>query len=89
MLGRLLLPLAFFGKSWFFVYAHRHGKAGCQLYARSRAKRLIEILVYQVYARNYGKSFIDIEGYQVYARNIGFFCSLEKIEDDGLTVKTH
>ena len=62
---------------------------GCQLYARSCAKRLIEIVVYQVYARNYGKSFIEIEGYQVYARNFGLFCSLGKIEDDGLTAKTH
>ena len=34
------------------------------------------------------KWFIEIEGYQVYARNIEFFCSLEKIEDNGLTVKT-
>ena len=52
-------------------------------------KRLIEIVFYQVYARNYGKWFIEIEGYQVYARNLGFFCSLKKIEDGGLTVKTH
>ena len=78
-----------FGKSWFFVYAHRLGKVGCQLYARSCGKRLIEIVVYQVYALNYGKWFIEIEGHQVYAQNFGFFCSLEKIEDDGLTLKTH
>ena len=30
----------------FFVYAHRLGKVGCQLYARSCRKRLIEIVVY-------------------------------------------
>ena len=47
----------------FFIYAHRLRKVGCQLYARSCAKRLIEIVVYQVYARNYGKWFIEIEGY--------------------------
>ena len=35
------------------------------------------------------KRFIEIEGYQVYARNFVFFYSLAKIEDDGLTVKTH
>ena len=62
---------------------------GCQLYARRCAKRLIEIVVYQVYARNNGKWSFEIEGYQVYARNIVFLCSLEKIKDDGLTVKTH
>ena len=85
----------FFGKSCvgffflFFVYAHGLGKVGCQLYAMSCGKRLIEIVVYQVYARKYGKWFIEFESYQVYALNFGFFCSLEKIEDDGLTVKTH
>ena len=68
---------------------HRLGKVGCQLYARRCAKRLIEIVVYHVNARNYGKLFIEIEGYQVYARNFGIVCSLDKIEDDGLTVKTH
>ena len=46
-------------------------------------------LITQVYARKYGKWFFEIEVYQVYARNFGFFCSLEKIEDDGLAVKTH
>ena len=84
-----MLPRASFGKSWLFVYAHRLGKVGCKVYGRSCGKRLIEIVVYQVYARKYGKWFIEIEGNQVYARNFGFFCSLEKIEDDGLTVKTH
>ena len=38
---------------------------------------------------NMGNRSFEIGGYQVYARNFGFFCSLEKIEDDGLTVKTH
>ena len=56
---------------------------------RSCGKRLIEIMVYQVYTRNCEKWFVEIEGYQVYAQNVGFFCSLEKIEYDGLTIKTH
>ena len=84
----IFLEILFFLLFFCFVYALRLGKVGCQLYARGRAKRLIEIVVYQVYARNYGKWLIEIEGYQVYARKFGFFCSLEKIEDDGLTVKT-
>ena len=82
----LVASTGIFGKSWFFVYAHRLGKVGCQLYAQSYGKRIV---VYQVYARNYGKWFVEIEGYQVYAQNFGVLCSLEKIEDDGLTIKTH
>ena len=52
LLGRLLLPRAFFGKSWFLIYAHRLVNVGYQLLARRCGKRLIEIVVYQVYARN-------------------------------------
>ena len=36
----------------FFFNAHRLRKVGCQFYARSCAKRLFEIVIYQVYARN-------------------------------------
>ena len=83
-------PRAFLGNLGFFfvrnvlekwVISFMHGVV--------RSGIIIEVVVYQVYARNYGKWFIKIEGYQVYAQNFGFFCSLEKIENDGLTVKTH
>ena len=33
---------------------------GCQLYARSCGKQLIEIVVYQVYARNYGNGSLRL-----------------------------
>ena len=33
LLGRLLLPRAFFGKSWFLIYAHRLVNVGTGLSA--------------------------------------------------------
>ena len=79
-IGTIVASAVIFGKSWFFVYAHRLGKAGCQLYTRSSGKRLIEIVISQVYhARNYVNGSLRLRVIRFMHGNLGSFAHWRNI----------